>query len=251
MVDPDSKIMASRQGSHAAYNVQLVTDDQEGLIVSHDATNALNDFGQLSLQIQNAKENTQIAPRYAVADKGYSKQEDCLALDQSGVQVVTPAIDYAPRATQSEAFSQRHFSYDAGQDEYRCPENHRLSCYKIDRHGIRTYRIETAQTCLNCPHFNRCTTSKKGRMITRKPSQEQADILISRFQSDLGQSLYRKRGQRAEVPFGHFKRNLGVSSFLLRRFDGANAEMAILSTCYNLSRLISLFTPPRLLQKLA
>ena len=251
LVDPDCKIMASRQGSHAGYSVQLVTDEQDGLIVSHDVTNALNDQGQLGIQLHHAQENTGILPRYAVADKGYSKREDCFAVEHSGIQVITPPIDYAPRSEQSHQFSQRHFFYDTKQDAYRCPEGHRLPCFKIDRNRVRSYRIETAKLCLDCPQFNRCTTSQKGRTITRKPSQEQADSLSARFHSDLGQSLYRKRGQRAEVPFGHLKRNLGVSSFLLRRFEGANAEMAVLSTCYNLSRLISLLTPTQLLSRLA
>ena len=37
--DPESRVMASAQGSHAAYNVQCVTDDKHGLIVNVDVVN--------------------------------------------------------------------------------------------------------------------------------------------------------------------------------------------------------------------
>ena len=54
------------------------------------------------------------------------------------------------------------------------------------------------------------------------------------------QKVYKLRQQKSEPPFGHIKRNLGVSSFLLRGIKGANAEMAIMATCYNLVRMINI-----------
>jgi len=53
------------------------------------------------------------------------------------------------------------------------------------------------------------------------------------------------------LPFGHFKRNLGVDSFLLRGLAGVRAEMSLLSTCFNLVRLISLVGVSGLVAKLS
>jgi transposase len=54
--DPDCKIMKGRQGSHASYNNQMVVDDENGLIVSMEATTATNDLNQLKIQITQGEE---------------------------------------------------------------------------------------------------------------------------------------------------------------------------------------------------
>jgi len=45
---------------------------------------------------------------------------------------------------------------------------------------------------------------------------------------------------RVEHPFGHIKRNLGVGAFLLRGLEGVNAEINMLGTCFNITRMISI-----------
>jgi hypothetical protein len=57
------------------------------------------------------------------------------------------------------------------------------------------------------------------------------------YESEEGQNIYKKRQGKAEHPFGHMKSNLGAGSFLIRGKLGANAEMSILSTCFNLARM--------------
>ncbi|MFQ5788099.1 MAG: transposase [Thermodesulfobacteriota bacterium] len=44
-----------------------------------------------------------------------------------------------------------------------------------------------------------------------------------------------------EHPFGHFKRNLGMTNFLLRGMEGVQAEFSIAATCFNIVRMITLF----------
>ena len=48
--------MHGRQGSHAAYNVQMVVDDKNGFIVQGDAVNEVNDRRQLDHQITQANQ---------------------------------------------------------------------------------------------------------------------------------------------------------------------------------------------------
>ena len=52
--DPDCAIMHSIQGNHASYNVQSVVDEQHGLIVHAEATNATSDVNQFADQIDKA-----------------------------------------------------------------------------------------------------------------------------------------------------------------------------------------------------
>ena len=50
----------------------------------------------------------------------------------------------------------------------------------------------------------------------------------------------------SETVFGHIKHNLGVRYFLLRGIDGVKAEMNIVSTCFNLTKLMKLLGPKQL-----
>lgn len=66
------------------------------------------------------------------------------------------------------------------------------------------------------------------------------EALEALYRSEKGQLIYKKRKEKAEVPFGHIKGNLKVGAFLLRGLKGVNAEMALLSTCFNISRMITI-----------
>ena len=54
------------------------------------------------------------------------------------------------------------------------------------------------------------------------------------------QAIYRRRKAKAELPFGFIKRNMKVDSFLLRGLDGVRAEFSLMSTSFNISRMITL-----------
>ena len=64
------------------------------------------------------------------------------------------------------------------------------------------------------------------------------------------QAIYKLRQQKAELPFGHIKRNLGVDAFLLRGLDGAKAEASLLASCFNIRRMITLIGALTLIKKL-
>jgi len=62
--------------------------------------------------------------------------------------------------------------------------------------------------------------------------------------------IYKLRIQKAELPFGHIKRNLGVNTFLLRGVEGAKAEMSLLASDFNIARMITIFGVKTLIAKL-
>ena len=79
--DPDCAIMHSVQGSHAAYNVQSVTDDKHGLIVQADAVKDTSDINQFSRQIDQANEVLSKPCDTACADAGYADTEELQKID--------------------------------------------------------------------------------------------------------------------------------------------------------------------------
>ena len=60
------------------------------------------------------------------------------------------------------------------------------------------------------------------------------------YKSAAGQAIYKLRQQTIELVFGHFKRNQAAGQFLLRGRSGVNAELSLLSTCFNMTRMITL-----------
>jgi hypothetical protein len=74
--------------------------------------------------------------------------------------------------------------------------------------------------------------------------------LAALYLSEKGQAIYRKRKEKVELPFGHIKRNLKVDAFLLRGLKGVDAEMSLLSTSFNISRMITLLGVTKLISAL-
>jgi len=64
--------------------------------------------------------------------------------------------------------------------------------------------------------------------------------LKATYKSVAGQAIYKLRQQTVELIFGHFKRNQSAGQFLLRGRLGTNAELSLLSTCFNMARMITL-----------
>ena len=80
--------------------------------------------------------------------------------------------------------------------------------------------------------------------------EELKERLAKIYESADGQAVYKLRKQKAELPFGHIKRNLGCGQFLLRGKSGADAELSMLGVCFNIVRMITIIGIPTLITKL-
>jgi hypothetical protein len=74
--------------------------------------------------------------------------------------------------------------------------------------------------------------------------------LEHQYEQPDSQEIYGLRKQKVELPFGHIKHNLKVSGFLLRGLSGVRAEMSMLSSCFNIARMISIVGVSELISKL-
>lgn len=105
--------------------------------------------------------------------------------------------------------------YDEEKDCYYCPMGNRLAYGgKNNAKKAAYYENESKTLCEQCPPYSQCTKSKTGRRITRYLNENLRNRLKRQY--DQFQDLYAQRKQRAELPFGHIKRNLEYGSFLLR-----------------------------------
>lgn len=249
--DPDCRLMRSVQGSHASYNVQNVVDDKNGLIVHAEAVSDTSDVNQFARQIEQANEVIENSCDVACADAGYADTNELEKIDVQGIKVIVPSQRQALHKEES-PFSKSHFTYNKEQDSYICPKGYPLYYYGTDKSsGKRHYMIESNHICLNCKHYGECTSAKRGRKIVRLPNEEAKQKFEAQYQETESQEIYARRKTRSEHPFGHIKRNLKTDSFLLRGRDGVQAETALLGTCFNLARMITIFGVAPLIAKLA
>ena len=108
------------------------------------------------------------------------------------------------------------------------------------RKNYKTYQISDKSICLKCKHYGICTKAKKGRRIIRLVNEDIKLKLEKLYKTESSQAIYKLRKQKVEHPFGHIKRNLGVTSFLLRGLDGVRAEMSLFASCFNILRMITI-----------
>lgn len=253
-VDPDCSRVHSRQGTHAGFNAQAVVDEKNGLIVNSDVVSENNDLDQLSNQIELANEVLGDKCKTACGDAGYCNYDKIGELVENEIEVIVPSNKQATQSYSDECtvkeFDKSRFIYDKDKDVYTCPENKTLS-YQGVNNTKKCYLYAAGSQCRKCRHFGVCTKSgRKGRRITRYFNQEFRDDIAEHYDKPASKEIYRKRKERAELPFGHIKRNLNIGHFLLRGLDGVRAEMSLLSTCFNMVRLINIFGVSALVARL-
>ncbi len=250
LTDCDCANMRSIQGKHASYNVQLVTDEKEGLIVNAEALNDATDVNQFARQIEQANEVLQKPCEKACADAGYADTEEIEKIDVKGIEVIVPSQRQSLHG-EEKPFSKSRFSYDKEQDCYWCPAGQRLKYIGMDhKSGKKHYRIIDRQICHGCEHYGLCTKAKLGRKIVRLAREELKEKLEAKYEEAASQQIYAKRKERVEHPFGHIKRNLKTDAFLMRGLEGVGAETSLLATCFNLVRMISILGVSGLMGKL-
>jgi len=249
--DPDCVKTKSRQGTHAGYNAQITTDKKHGLIVNSETAPSSQDYNQLSIQAGKAALMLEHKPKTIVTDCGYYSLKDIAKVDND-ITVVMPSIKQAQENKglhPLKPFIKERFTYDSSQDKYICPEGKELTYAHASSHGKKIYRSD-ASTCRSCRHFGVCTASLHGRVINRMAEEDVASRLSDVYHSPEGQKVYKLRKEKAELPFGHIKRNLGAGQFMLRTRPKVDAELAVLSTCFNVARMITLIGIPALLARL-
>lgn len=239
----DSEVgrMHSTHGSFAGYNAQIVVDDKHGLIVNSDVVSENNDLDQFASQIDQANEVLGKKCEIGCSDAGYSDADELERIDAQGIQVIVPSSRQASNKEVG-AFDKSRFDYIADEDCYLCPEGIKLPFRRVSRKRRMREYYAGRGACRNCRHFGVCTNNRTtGRKIIRFENEEFRRKIAAQYDKPSSQAVFARRKEKAELPFAHIKRNLGADNFILRGLSGVRAEMSILSSCFNISRLIGLF----------
>lgn len=242
--DSDCVKVKGGQGLHAGYNGQIVVDEKHGLIVHSDVVNESNDVHQFAHQIEQTNQTLGHKCTNACADAGYSDIQELKKIDDQHVAVIVPSQKQA-HDRPAKPFDKEQFRYDEPNDRYICPQGHPLGYTFLDKHrNHKVYQITDKSLCLKCSYFGLCTKAKYGRRIRRLIHEDIKLKLEHQYNKESSQAIYKLRKEKVELPFGHIKRNLGVTSFLLRGLEGVKTEMSLLASCFNITRMINIIGVP-------
>ena len=245
ITDNDAKLLKSRQGVIAGYNIQTVVsppknpepDKAGGFFVTIiDAVQDADDHHQLVNMLERSEEMTGKKADITLADAGYHSGANLAACEERK-QIVA-----IPESQERRANPPYHndFIYDADTDSYACPSGQTLKFLEIRPVTNKIVRVYggLAAVCRLCSAFGICTKNRyRGR-----------ELLIGRYDTLLrnhrnwmttppAKVAYRLRKELSEPAFGIMKEQMGFRRSLLRGLENVKTETFMVATAFNLRGL--------------
>ena len=248
LTDPDARsVVLHRNIINVGYCVQAGCDSKHNLFINND-TGTVNDTHALSPMALDAKELLKVKQMNVLTDKGYTTGKHIAICTKNNITTFS-----SPKAHSSQnngLYDMQIFKYNAQQDYYTCPDNKLLktngTVYNKNKHKVKHYKNRKA--CKNCQLRAQCTTNKNGRFIERSIYQEALEDNKKRV--DANPAYYKLRQQVTEHQFGTLKRQWGFTFTLMKGKQNVLSEVNLMMMVYNLRRLMSIFTPNDLKNKL-
>lgn len=250
-VDKDARLMDNKNnGLEMAYNVQIVADGKNHLVMDYAVTMNASDHGNLNKMSNKAREvlgkecNVKLE---VLADKGYYKTEDIIESEMDNNIAYVPKQNSFNSTGDREFYSDR-FQYNPEKDIYICPVGQELNRVKHRKENPDRVTYHNGTACKKCPYLARCTTSKKGRRISRGKHQNFLDKFDARTKENMDK--YKQRQSIVEHPFGTIKRAMNAGYFLTRGLSSVEAETALVMVAYNIKRTINILGVKELIERI-
>jgi transposase len=246
--EPEAHMMRMANGFAPAYNVQTAVDAEHALIVAQKVTEEATDNRMLLSMAEAAKQGVGNPDSLnVVADAGYSNGEQAEACEAQGILPHVPANRAVNNQGNGHLFDRSKFHYDEKTDTFRCPANQTLTRKQLQRHKTRVVYAGAIEACGACTMKSRCTNAPQ-RFVHRHLH----DGALERMQQRATPERMRLRRSTVEHPFASLKyRIFAHPRFLLRGLQGAQAEISLATTVYNLKRMINVLGSSRLRVALA
>ncbi len=233
--------MLNNQKIEVCYNVQIAVDEKNKLILDYEVTNAVEDSDQLSEMSKRAKNILEVEELKVTADAGYYNPEEIKECLDNGIIPYVPERNADGRKNIDPSFYKRKFTYDKETDVYICPAGNMLKLWA-------TYNART-EKCSSCEHRTKCTTHKRGRIVTRRRYEEILEDNRKRVKDNM--DMINKRKELVEHPFGTIKRAFNQSYLLLKMFPKVGAEMSLTMLAYDITRVINIVGLKKLITEVA
>ncbi len=257
--DPEAHGMRNGEGGTVpSYNVQLVTDAAQGLIVNVEATTEAVDHHQLAPAMDRCEQTLGRRPGQVVADGDYTNHASVEAAANGGVDFYgswQESWKPGERDAQgrSAAFLASAFPYDAGQDCFTCPAGKTLTHRAIQHreHGVRVHVYRAPQeACRTCALRSQCAPPKARpawvRSISRLEEPAATVAFKAKMATEEAKQIYGQRSRLAEFPHAWIKERCGLRQFRCRGRLKATMEATWAALSYNLTRWFALRRRPTL-----
>ena len=251
--DPEAHVMRNGEGGTVpSYNLQLVTDAAQGLIVNVEATTDAVDHHQLAPALERCEQTLGRLPQQAVADGDYTNHASVEAAANRGVDFYGSWQESWKAGERdahgrSAAFLGSAFPYDAERDCFTCPAGETLTHQATQNReqGIRihVYRAPKA-ACRTCALRSQCAPPKARpawvRSISRSEEPAATRAFKAKMATEEAQQIYAQRSRIAEFPHAWIKERCGLRQFRCRGRLKATLEATWAALSYNLTRWFAL-----------
>src|SRR6266851_1176104 len=236
--DPDATLMQGKGGgSHLGYHTHYIVDGGKARIILAalvTPSEVMENQPVLDL-LWRTRFRWKLHPRQFTGDTTYGTAENIVALEEQQIRAYVPLPDFDKR---TEFFGQRDFRYDAEQDVYICPNGAEL--HYAASGSTEDYRLywAKAKVCNACPLKAQCTTSSRGRRLSRHVDEDYLERVRTYHTTEPYKKAMRKRSVWVEPLFAEGKQWHGMRRFRLRRLWRVNCEALIRAAGQNLKRLL-------------
>ena len=246
--DPDAKLMKSRDGKIAGYNVQTGVDPKHRMIALAEISTDQCDINLLKENYENLKEQLGINPEDIIADKGYANIDALKEISQNNKTLCYVPIP-EPFSKAKDRGNGIQFTYNQQEDCFVCPNNKRLHLVrKAEKKNGKLQDRYQCKDCENCPLRDKCTKSKIGRTIYVNPDRQWISDHRQWLNKTENKNRIKERKTIVEHPYGTIKMIMGNFCFILRKKPKVQIELDIYSTIYNLKRPINIENRDNLLE---
>jgi hypothetical protein len=230
------------------YNVQLIDDLDSPLILAYGTFTRSSDNGTVETMVTRHRMLTGVAQQVSLVDSKYTTPADLAVFKKAGVtpygytQDQVSASRRAPgQASPSRQIPKSAFVWLEEEQEYQCPEGHRLS-RRASRTkncaGNQTVRTTiyacTASDCESCSRRPECTPrGRGGREIQRSEHEGLVEELTARMQTTEAKALYHLRSQTVELAIADAKQHRNLIRFSGHGHKAAHGEVGLTVLAHN------------------
>lgn len=245
--DPQCRMMKDGQGGYApSYNLQVMTDGQEKVIVGVRVSQEAADTHELAAGIQQVAERSGGKCQQVVTDGGYTSYANLVGMGEQEVDWYS-GLSKAMKGEGSSGGQNLPvsvFQWEPAQNCYVCPAGERLAFLKTEKRSgrIRHRYRGRMSVCRQCRWKPQCCPRARshGRTIVRTEYEPEWAEFVEKMQTAEAQQIYRKRGEVAEFPFAWIKQKMGLRQFRLRGLARVQTEALWACLAYNLKQWIRL-----------
>lgn len=254
LTDPEARLMKDGHGAFGLnYNVQLLTETKNTILVDVAVTQEGNDQRQLAPAMARLSENAQL-PERIIVDGGYRTVAAIEAAEQQGVDLIGPPMEEASIQTRNcaQSLQQAGIAPQFGPSAFiqieqgaalQCPAGKRLGLKQTNKDSQRY--VSNRSDCARCRLQPQC--SPKGqRWVQVKLSNDAVKAYAERMKRIENQKLYKRRGAVAEFPHAWWKDKFGLRQFHLQGKVKVEIEVWWVALTYNIQQWIRLSRQPKL-----